>query len=262
MLLFAFYWSLQGPRTITAVMLRIPEERRIAAREVLDASQDRVGAFVRGQGLLCLAIAVLSFIAYLWIGLPYALVLAVIAGVLELVPYFGPTLGTVPALMAALTTDPGKAVWVIVAAVVIQTLENYLLVPRIMDRAVGVHPVVTLLAVVAFGSLFGMMGVILAIPMAAIVQLILDRLLLQPEINDPPAPVARDAVSRLRYEVQELIQDVRSQFRHKDEPTADDADEVEDLVESLALDFEHELALLEAPAANGAAQPPVAKEAP
>ena len=73
----------------------------------------------------------------------------------KLLPVLGPVLGAIPPLGVALVTDPGKTPWVLVAAVLMQQAENYLLVPRIMDKSVGVHPMVTLLAIAAFGSVIG-----------------------------------------------------------------------------------------------------------
>ena len=120
----------------------------------------------------------MSLMAYLIIGLPHALVLAIVAGVLEAVPVFGPVLGAIAPMLVALSVDPAQMVWVLLAAVVIQQSENYLLVPRIMDRSVGVNAVVTLLAIAGFSALEGLAGAVLAIPMAAIIQLLLDRYVL------------------------------------------------------------------------------------
>ena len=94
-------------------------------------------------------------------------------------------LGAIPPLGVALFTDPGKTPWVLLAAVLMQQAEGYLLVPRIMDKSVGVHPLVTLLAIAAFGSVLGLAGAILAIPLAAIIQVLLNRYLLGPAAAEP-----------------------------------------------------------------------------
>jgi predicted PurR-regulated permease PerM len=137
-LLLAFYWTLDGPRITRSWLLLISPDRRESARSLIAAIETKVGAYVAGQGVLCLVIGIMALAAYLIIGLPYALVLALIAGIMEAVPIIGPVLGAVPASLVALSIAPDKLIWVIVATIVIQQLENNLLVPRVMRRAVGV----------------------------------------------------------------------------------------------------------------------------
>jgi hypothetical protein len=133
-----------------------------------------------------------------------------------------------------------------------QQTENYLLVPRVMDRAVGVNPTVTLLAIAGFGALLGLPGAVLAIPLAAIVQLLVDRYLLSPEAMEPEHPERRDAVSILRYHVQELVQDIRLQVRHKTDATTSTNDRLEEAIEAIAQDLDLSLAQ---EAAGGEGQP-------
>ena len=179
-LLLAFYWTLDGPRAIQSLLLLVPKEQRDSTRELIAAMETKVGYYVAGQGILCLVIGVMALAAYSIIGLPYALILALVAGVLEAVPLVGPLLGAIPASVVALSIGPTKLVWVIVATVIIQQLENSLLVPRVMHKAVGVNPFVSLLAIFAFSSLLGIPGALMAIPMAAIIQLLLDRFVFDP----------------------------------------------------------------------------------
>ncbi|MBX9789074.1 MAG: AI-2E family transporter [Pirellulales bacterium] len=252
-LLLAFYWSLLSERTLRAVLLATSPERRDAVRELLEGMQAKVGAYVRGQGVLCLVVGVMSLGAYWLIGLPSPLALGAIAGVLEAVPIFGPALGALPAATVALSVSPGQLVWVLVAAVVIQQLENYVLVPRVMDRAVGVNGLVTLLAIAGFGALLGIAGAVLAIPLAAILQLVLQRYLLSREALEPPRVVARDAGGKLRYQLQQLVQDVRLYVRDKSEASSDRNDTVEERIEVLARDLDHALEVeREAAVASGA----------
>jgi predicted PurR-regulated permease PerM len=244
--LSAFYWSLQGPRTTAALLLWAPEPRREAARGLVEEMQQKVGDFIRGQGILCLFVGGISLVAFWLIGLPYPVVLAALSGVLEIVPYFGPVLAVIPAALVAISTDPTLLIGVVIAAGVVQFIENNFLVPRIMGRSVGVHPVVTLLAIAGFGSLMGVAGVILAIPLAAIVQLLLRKFVLEKAALEAAPPAGRDLASRLRYEVQELVQDVRSQLRQKPETSTGQSDQIEDSIESLATDLEQLLAGSEA----------------
>ena len=135
-LVLAFYWTLNGPRIIQSYLLLVPQNQRESLSELFSAMESKVGFYMIGQALLCLVIGLMALVAYLLIGLPNALVLALIAGVLEAVPMIGPLLGAVPAALVALSIAPGKLIWVIIATIVIQQLENSLLVPRIMRKAV------------------------------------------------------------------------------------------------------------------------------
>ncbi len=173
--LLAFYWTLDRERAVRFFIIRLPEVQRDQVREAITTFEDKVGAFIRGQTLLCIVVGAMAFIAYMIIRLPYAFSLGVIAGVLEAVPMIGPVLGAIPAVLLAMAIAPNKLFWVIIATIVIQQLENNLLVPRVMDRSVGVNAVVSILAIAAFSLLFGIPGAILAIPLAAVIQVALDR---------------------------------------------------------------------------------------
>ena len=245
-LILAFYWTLDGPRTIKSFLLLISSDQREGVGELILAMEAKVGSYVAGQAVLCLVIGVMALIAYLLIGLPNAFVLALIAGVLEAVPMVGPLLGAVPAVLVGLSIGPDRMIWVIVATVVIQQLENSFLVPRVMNKAVGVNPFVSLLAFFAFSSLLGMAGALMAIPLAAILQLLLDRFVFHPSATEAEASPGRDYTSRLRYETQELAQDLRKQARlQKDrasDPLEPQIDPVLDEIETIANDLDALLA--------------------
>jgi len=209
------YWTLDGPRIIKTFLLLVPQDRRESIEELISAMESKVGFYLAGQGVLCLVISIMALVAYLLMGLPNALVLALAAGVMEAVPMIGPLLGAVPAALVAISIAPDRLIWVIVATVVIQQLENTLLVPRIMRKAVGVNPFVTLLALFAFSSLFGISGALMAIPIAAIAQLALNHFVFQQVTVEMEVSEGRNYASRLRYEAQDLVQDLRKQARRK-----------------------------------------------
>ena len=212
-LVLTLYWSLDGPRIIKSLLLLIPQTQRESIGELVAAMESKLGFYIAGQAILCLVIGIMALIAFLLIGLPNALVLALVAGVFEAVPIIGPLLGAVPAALVALSIGPDKLIWVIVATAVIQQLENSLLVPRIMKKAVGVNPFVTLLALFAFGSIFGLAGALMAIPIAAMIQLALNHFVFQQATVEMEITEGRDYASRLRYEAQDLAQDLRKQAR-------------------------------------------------
>jgi hypothetical protein len=232
--LLAFYWTLDGERATRSLLLLLPLARRESAREIVSEIQSRLGSYVIGQIILCVTIGVLSLIAYLIIGLPNALLLAIFAGIMEAVPVFGPSLGAaVPALLAIASGQPTKVIWIVISAIVIQAIENNLLVPRV-GKSVGVNPIVTLLALAAFTSLFGLAGAILAIPLAAILDIAINRLMLNRGTSPVVEVNGRDSLSALRLEVQELSNDVRKYVRVKEAEVDETKDEMEDSIEQIA----------------------------
>ena len=176
--LLAYYWTQESNQVIRTLIRLVPLNRRHETQQFLQLAERKIGGYVRGQGILCLVVGLAAFVFYTLIGLPYTLVLAIFAGIMELIPVFGPALGAIPALLAGLSIEPGKALWVLVATGIIQMMENLWLVPRIMKNSMGVNPIIILLSLVAFGSVFGFAGALLALPLAAIIQLVLDRILI------------------------------------------------------------------------------------
>ncbi len=248
-LVLAFYWTLDGQRSVRSLLLRMAPVQREVALDVIGEMEDKVGAYVRGVVILSLTVAIMAGIAYVIIGLPYALVLALIAGVLEALPVIGPVLGAVPPVLLALSLEPSKVIWVILAVILIQQIEGNLLVPRVMDRAVGVNAITTILSIFAFGALFALGGAIMAIPLAAVIQVLFNRFVFAGTVTPIEQPDARNRYSIMRYEAQELIQDVRKQVRHKEDAAEPEADRVEDMIESIATDVDTVLAELEQPEA-------------
>jgi predicted PurR-regulated permease PerM len=241
------FWILEGPRTTRFLLMGFAPARREPAREFLDQMRAKVGAYTRGLVILCTLIGVMQLAAYLIIGLPNALLLGILAGIMEAVPIIGPLLGAIPALVVAAAFAPDKVIWVIIATVIIQALENNLVAPRVMDRAVGVNPVASLLAFVAFSSIFGFVGALLAIPLAAVIQLILNRSVLNINPVEVNPPVGRDTISILRYEAQNLALDVRKQVRDKEGELTERVDQMEDSMEAIIQDLDSILSQLETP---------------
>lgn len=139
-------------------------------------SERALGAWVRGQVLLSAAVGVLSFIALMVLGIEFAPVLAVLAFLFEFVPYAGPFLAGAPAVFIALNDSTMAAILVIVAYVVIQQLEAHLLVPLIMRRATDLHPVVVIGVMLAGFEIMGIIGVVLAVPVAVMARIAWQRL--------------------------------------------------------------------------------------
>ena len=244
-LALAFSWTMEGERVMRKLLLRVPQERREEVRKVIGEMEGKIGAYFRGQIILCVIVGVMSGLAFFWLAVPNALVLGGLMGIFEALPVIGPTLGAVPAILMTLAVAPDKALWVIIALTAIQGIENNLLVPRIMDQSVGVNAIVSILAIAAFGLLFGLGGAILAIPLAAMLQILLNRFLFTiatpDEVNESnplTPPNSRDQIGKLRLEAQELAQDVRKQARSESASPEDDHEHFEDLIEAIAVDLD------------------------
>jgi len=128
--------------------------------------QEKIGLWVKGQLILSLIIFIFSFVGLLILGVEYALVLALMAGLAEFVPYVGPIIAAIPAVFLAFTQSPIKALLVIVLYFIIQQLENNIIVPKVMQKAVGLNPIVSIVAILIGVRLAGVIGALLAIPVA------------------------------------------------------------------------------------------------
>ncbi|MGB8212696.1 MAG: AI-2E family transporter [Anaerolineales bacterium] len=245
LLLLVYHWTLDGPLTIHSLVSLVPSLQRESISELISAMEAKVGFYIAGQVVLCLAICIMALVAYLLIGLPNVLVLALLAGVMQAVPLVGPLIGVIPAALVALSIGPSRLVWVIVATLVIQSIETYLLAPPITRKAVGVDPFVSLLAIFGFGSLLGLGGMLMAIPMAAIIQLLLEHFVFHKGTIEAEVAPGRDLASRLRYEAQELAQGLQQQARIKKGGSAKrvkQLDQVLDEIETITTDLDALLA--------------------
>jgi AI-2E family transporter len=176
----------------------------------------KLGAFIRGQGLAMLAIGVASAIGYVLIGLPHVLALAVLAGLFEAVPLIGPILAAVPAILVALPLGLTSVLLVIGFSVLLQAFENNVLIPRIMSHAVGISALVGMFAVLALGTVYGILGVFIAIPLTVVVQVLLDRMVINPEPVPEDTTVATSPLTTLRTRVQAIRQQMRLRLRGRD----------------------------------------------
>ncbi len=151
----------------------LPIERKVSFAHALAKIGDKLGSWLRGQLFLMLLIGVISGFFAAILGLPYALALGLWAGLTEVIPYIGPILGAIPIVLIAFLDSPLKAIVALVLLVLTQQLESNFLVPKIMQKAVGISPVVVILALMIGGKLFGITGTILAVPIAATIAVLI-----------------------------------------------------------------------------------------
>lgn len=147
--------------------------RQEKARGILRMIEEKLGAWLRGQLVLSLAVGALVYIGLLILGVDYALPLAILAAFLEVIPVIGPIISALPAILIALTVSPILAAFVTGLYFAIQQLEGHLIVPQVMKRAVGLNPILVILAISVGGRLLGIGGALLAVPIAVVIQLVI-----------------------------------------------------------------------------------------
>ena len=132
--------------------------------------------FIQGQVLIAIIIAIIETLGLYLIGMPYAPLLGFIGGLSNIIPYFGPYIGAIPALAVALTISPWLALWTSAVFLIVQQIDNIYLSPRIMEGKLGLHPVTTIMAVIIGGKLFGLLGLLFSVPLTAMIKILFKRL--------------------------------------------------------------------------------------
>jgi len=172
----ALYIMLDRDRLRGGLYAVVPRSHHIRLARVLMNLETIVGTFIRGQLITCLLIMVFAFVLLVACGVPHALALAVFAGITDLLPYFGAYLAIVPMVLAALVCGPVVVTIVLLAMLVYGEFESRVLVPRVYGRAMRLPSSVVLFALLAGGTLMGLLGVLLALPVAATVMMLIEEL--------------------------------------------------------------------------------------
>jgi predicted PurR-regulated permease PerM len=164
----AFYMTVQERGIKKFFASIVPEEHSGYVLGLVDRIQYKMGRWLQGQLFLMLIIFALDYVGLLIIGAPYALVLALIAGILEIVPYIGPIISAVIAIAISFLHGPVTGLLVLGLFALVQQLEGYVLTPLVMKKAVGLNPVVVILALMIGAKLGGVAGIIVAVPIATV----------------------------------------------------------------------------------------------
>ena len=189
-------YMVSNPRPlVNGVLALFPPQRRGRVEEILTLIKERVSGWIIGQLAAMVLIFALTWVGLAALGVQYAFTLAVLTGVLEIVPFFGPILAAVPPTLAAFADSPTKALVVVVIYVAIHQIEAHVISPLVMARSVQLHPVMVILAVLAMGDLLGFAGVVLAVPTAAVITVLLDELYVKP-LGASPYPRAAQLPER------------------------------------------------------------------
>jgi predicted PurR-regulated permease PerM len=172
-LILPYYMLIERDWMQTAFIHLFARERRPQIARLTRNVTIKVGAWLSGQMLLSIIIGSTAAIGLWWLGVPYFYVLALICGIGELIPVIGPILAAIPAVLIAFTMPGNTWIWVIAYFIAQQSIENNFLVPRIMERQVGLSSVTVIAALLIGTELMGIVGALLAVPTAAIIQVLL-----------------------------------------------------------------------------------------
>jgi predicted PurR-regulated permease PerM len=164
----SFYLAITGDGVKKFLAAIAPKAYEEYVVQLWGRVEKKIGRWIRGQLLLGFIIGVITYIGLKLFGIPYALVLAVFAGILELLPFAGPIIAAVPAVILGFLQSPTLGIIMILFYALVQQLENNLIVPQVMRRAVGMHPVMVIVALLAGVKLGGLIGVLIAIPIAVV----------------------------------------------------------------------------------------------
>jgi len=196
-LVISLYLLVDGSRFGARSLALIPAQHRAKALFLQDNVSRVLGGYLRAQLTLAVIVGVMTGIGTALLGLPYPVVLGVLAGLFELVPMFGPILSAVPAVLVSLFMPFPTVVWVVLFFVVIQQLENNILAPRISGHAVGLHPLGALFALLAGFQLAGLLGGLFAVPLAGVLWVLLGAAY-RNVVVESPRPTPRLQVPRFR----------------------------------------------------------------
>jgi predicted PurR-regulated permease PerM len=176
LVLLTFYMLVDSKQIFSAFVRLFPRRRRRQVAAISETVVEKTSAWLGGQLLLASIIGITSALALGLMGVPYFYVLALISAVGEMIPMVGPILSAIPAILVAVTVSPGLAIAVAVFFIVQQQVENTILVPKIMGRQVGLSAVTVIVALGIGSSLLGVVGAILSVPTAAIIQVLIQEL--------------------------------------------------------------------------------------
>ena len=167
-----FILDKDGIKKFLVSLLPIKQKTRVVT--ITNKVGQKLGGWLRGQLILAVAVGLIVYIGLTLMNIPYALTLAMLAGILEIVPIIGPIVSAVPAIMIAFTVSPATALMVTIFYILVQELENKLLVPQVMKHSVGLNPVTIIIIILIGAKLMGIIGILLSVPIASVVYVVLE----------------------------------------------------------------------------------------
>ncbi|MEL1135123.1 AI-2E family transporter [Desulfitobacterium sp. THU1] len=182
----AIYLLADWKRLQVGFLRIVPQSKRVAWQRVIQDISHVVRSFIRGNLTVAIIVGILSGVGVKLMGMDYALLIGVICGVFDLIPYFGPLIGAVPAVLLGLIESPFMAIKVAIVILIVQQLEGSIISPKLMGDSVGLHPLWIIFALLAGGEIAGFWGMLFSVPIAAIIRVLLRHIyfwLVSPEIK-------------------------------------------------------------------------------
>ncbi|MGI6114078.1 MAG: AI-2E family transporter [Mahellales bacterium] len=174
---FVFYFLKDMNYFKKLLLYFIPRKYRCDFITVVRNIGRELGLFIRGQAIVSLIVGILITIGLFIINLEYALILGIISGVFDLVPYFGPIFGSIPIVIIALLENPNKIIYALGVVIIVQQLESSVITPKIIGDSVGLHPVYIIIAILLGGIYFGVFGILFAVPITLVFRIIVKYLI-------------------------------------------------------------------------------------
>ncbi len=162
----SFYMSIEEDGLKKSLLLITPEQHQKYISSLIERIQESFGRWMAGQLITMIFVGLMYYAVLSFFDIRFALLLAILGGILEIIPYFGPIMAGIPAIMIAFSAGPFVAGLVAVAYLTINLIENQILIPKIMNRAIGLNPVLVILALLMGAQIAGVVGLLLAVPLA------------------------------------------------------------------------------------------------
>lgn len=170
--IFAFYLLRDNALLKRRFLQAVPQSSRARAADTINEIEQTLGAYLRGIFIISLSVGVMMYLGLLLIGMEFAIFFGVIFALTDFIPYFGPLIGAVPLLLAALLHSPGQFWETLILIVVVQQIENHLITPQVLSRSLHFHPLTVIIALLLGGIYFGFFGLVIVIPLAAVLRII------------------------------------------------------------------------------------------
>ncbi|MDR0268528.1 AI-2E family transporter [Paenibacillus sp.] len=167
-----FYLLKDGKKLPGFILSFVPTKLRGETDRVMKEMNHQISSYIRGQIIISFCIGALLFIGYIIIGLKYSLILAVVAAFTSVVPYLGPAIAITPALIVALVTSPVMLLKMVIVWTVVQLIEGKFISPQVMGKTLKIHPIMIIFVILTSGNLFGVVGILLAVPGYAVLKVI------------------------------------------------------------------------------------------
>lgn len=170
--ILTFYFLRDKDEFANKLYLTVPKNKRAEARELFTQIDKALSQFIRGRLILAIYVGIVTTIVLLILDVNFAVVIGLLTGIADVIPYFGPFLGFLPAVVFAFLDSPTKGIWVAIIFVAIQWIENNVLAPKIIGDSTGLHPITVLLSLIIAGGMYGVIGMIFAVPIVSVLKIL------------------------------------------------------------------------------------------